>query len=168
MSKVRRFFYDTEFMEEPGFLDLISIGVVGEDGREFYACNSNAKLNRANTWVKENVINQLPPMENRGIGGWMTHYEIRHTLLGFLMPSEADPVELWGYYADYDHVLLCWLFGPMIDLPKGMPMYTMDIKQLAVSLDNPPLPKKPDDLHNALADAKWNRQAYQFLTSLSG
>ena len=28
----RRFFYDFEFMEEPGFLEMISVGVVDEYG----------------------------------------------------------------------------------------------------------------------------------------
>ena len=163
----RRFFYDTEFMEEPGFLELISIGIVGEDGSEFYACNKEADLDRANPWVKKNVINQLP-FQWEANPLWMTIPKLKREIIKFLRPSKEDPVEMWGYYADYDHVLLCWIFGKMIDLPKGMPMFTMDIKQLAVSLDNPPLPKKPDNAHDALADAKWNRQAYQFLTNLNG
>ncbi|HET7322728.1 MAG TPA: hypothetical protein VFJ06_00160 [Halococcus sp.] len=32
-----RFFYDTEFIDNGRIIDLISIGVVAEDGREFYA-----------------------------------------------------------------------------------------------------------------------------------
>jgi len=165
MSKVRRFFYDTEFMEEPGFLQLISIGVVDEQGNEFYACNIDADLGRANVWVQTNVISKLPKRRDKA---WLSHAAIAEKLLEFINLSNDDPVELWGYYADYDHVLLCWLFGRMIDLPDGMPMFTLDIKQLAVSLGNPPLPKKPESIHDALADAKWNRQAFQFLTSLRG
>lgn len=41
----------------------------------------------------------------------------------------AQP-EFYGYYSSYDHVVLCWLFGKMIDLPKGFPMYTIDLKQI--------------------------------------
>ena len=164
MSK-RRFFYDTEFMEEPGFLELISIGVVDEDGNEFYACNLDADLGRANQWVKDRVIPLLPGYES---SEWMRMKYIADSLMEFIQPSESDPVDMWGFYADYDHVLLCWLFGKMVDLPKGMPVYTLDIRQLAWSLGNPPLPKQPKGEHNALADAKWNRQAYQFLTSLRG
>lgn len=40
-----------------------------------------------------------------------------------------NPVEFYGYYSAYDHVLLCSLFGTMMDLPKGFPMYTHDLKQ---------------------------------------
>ena len=39
-------------------------------------------------------------------------------------------IELYGYYSAYDHCCLCWLFGKMIDLPPGMPMYTKDLKQI--------------------------------------
>jgi hypothetical protein len=40
----------------------------------------------------------------------------------------ANPPEFYGYYSDYDHVALSWLFGRMIDLPNGFPMYTRDLK----------------------------------------
>lgn len=35
----------------------------------------------------------------------------------------------YGYYSDYDWVAFCSLFGRMIDLPKGYPMYCIDLKQ---------------------------------------
>lgn len=38
--------------------------------------------------------------------------------------------ELYGYYADYDWVLFCSLFGTMMDLPKGFPMHCRDLKQM--------------------------------------
>ncbi len=41
---------------------------------------------------------------------------------------ETKP-EFYAYYADYDWVVFCWLFGRMIDLPKGFPMYCKDLKQ---------------------------------------
>ena len=34
-DRVRRFFYDTEFIEDGTTIDLVSIGVVDETGREF-------------------------------------------------------------------------------------------------------------------------------------
>jgi hypothetical protein len=40
-----------------------------------------------------------------------------------------DTPEFYAYYADYDWVLFCSLFGRMIDLPKGFPMYCIDLKQ---------------------------------------
>lgn len=38
-------------------------------------------------------------------------------------------IEFYGYYSDYDWVCFCWLFGRMVDLPKGFPMYCIDLKQ---------------------------------------
>lgn len=158
----RRFFYDTEFIEYPCFIDIISIGIVGEDGSTFYGINRECNFSRASDWVQENVVSQLPKDEG-GYGPWLDKSSLAHEILVWLRPSKKDPIELWGYYGDYDHVALCWLFGPMIDLPKGMPMYTYDIKQLAMSLGNPELPKQEKGEHNALEDAKWNKLAFDFL-----
>lgn len=104
-------------------------------------------------------------------------------------------IELYGYYSAYDHVALSWLFGKMIDLPKGFPMYTKDLKQildekqgernkLKDMLQDSDLYEKykeskmiyPLNLkemegyptqknkHDALHDARWNRDLYNFLT----
>ena len=168
-SDKRRFFYDCEFMEEPGFLQLISIGVVNEDGGEFYACNINADFDRANSFVKDHVIPLLP---NGGIipcgvvhGPWMDEKAIKTALLDFILPSEENPIEFWGYYSDYDHVLLCWLFGRMVDLPLGMPMFTLDIKQLTYHMRTEVQPQLTGN-HNALEDAKWNRDEFNRLRDL--
>lgn len=40
----------------------------------------------------------------------------------------AQP-EFYAYFADYDWVLFCTLFGTMMDLPKGFPQYCRDLKQ---------------------------------------
>ncbi|WP_193790487.1 hypothetical protein [Fibrella aestuarina] len=48
---------------------------------------------------------------------------------------EENRYELVGYYTDYDHVLLASLFGRMIDLPKGLPMFTTDLRQKEEELE---------------------------------
>jgi hypothetical protein len=165
-SDKRKFFYDCEFMELPGYLKLISIGVVGEQpGQEFYACNSDAlpEFKRANSWVKNNVIPRLPPVQDRA---WKTEKEIQEGLSAFLGYSELRPVELWSYFSDYDHVLLCWLFGRMVDLPDGMPMYTLDLKQLmyhiGVAKEDIPI-QKGEAAHDALKDARYHKELYDYL-----
>jgi hypothetical protein len=55
-----RYFLDTEFVEQPNTIELISIGLVAEDGREFYAINQEANLNNADQWVKDNVLTSMP------------------------------------------------------------------------------------------------------------
>ncbi len=42
----------------------------------------------------------------------------------------------------------------MIDLPKGVPMWTNDLRQEVHRLGNPELPEQPSGLHNALEDAR--------------
>jgi hypothetical protein len=42
-----RYFYDTEFIENGKTIDLISIGVVREDGRSYYAVSTEFKARKA-------------------------------------------------------------------------------------------------------------------------
>ena len=42
-----RYFYDCEFIEDGQIIDLISIGVVDEQGREFYAISTGFDPARA-------------------------------------------------------------------------------------------------------------------------
>ena len=79
--------------------------------------------------------------------------------------SQAGKPEFWAYYADYDWVALCQLYGTMVDLPEGWPKFCRDLKQLSVDVGSPQHPPDSTDEHNALADARWNRDLYGFLTS---
>ena len=155
-----RYYLDTEFYEDGRTIDLISIGIVAEDGREFYACSLSAEWSTIHRepWLVANVIPHLPP---RSAPVWMTRTEIRVRLLAFI--GEDSSPEFWAYYADYDWVALCQLFGRMIDLPKHFPMFCRDLKQLAVDKGNPPLPKQTIGEHDALADARWNRDTHAVL-----
>lgn len=166
-----RYWYDTEFIEDGKTIDLISIGMVAEDGRELYFENVEADRSKANDWVKENVLPYLSvctivddpncacPVRAKVI--------IRAFLEDFCSSEKYGKPEFWGYYSAYDHVALCQLFGTMMQLPEGWPYYTRDIKQWCDQLDNPKLPKQGKGEHHALADARWNRQAWKFLHDLS-
>jgi|SRR3990167_260051 len=150
-----RYWLDTEFIDDGRTIDLISIGIVSEDGRELYAENSNCDLSRASDWVKANV---LPHLEG---GDGPT--DLAAEVAWFCNPEEHGKPEFWGYFADYDWVVLCQLFGTMMDLPKGWPRYCRDIKQWCDDLGNPRLPSEGKDEHHALADARWNKRAWEFL-----
>lgn len=178
-----KYFLDCEFIEgfhkpffgkRRHFIDLISIGIVAEDGREYYAISTEFNSNDADDWVKKNVIQKLPnkiapypessPRERRESLLWRKNKTIAIDILNFVWGADAQP-KFYGYYSDYDWVLFCSLFGRMIDLPKGFPMYCMDIKQmmeergLTNEWKNQVCPDGPDE-HNALADAKWNMRLY--------
>lgn len=160
-----KYFYDTEFIEDGRTIDLISIGVVAEDGREFYAQNDLCGFTEASPWVQDNVFPHLKEFDLHAYrpldpDAWLSPPEIAQQLIAFI---GDDKPEWWGYYADYDHVALCQLFGTMMELPKDWPMYTRDLKQLCVDLGDPPLPTEGKDEHHALADARWNKRVYEYL-----
>lgn len=150
-----KYFLDTEFIESgPLFpLILLSVGIVAEDGRELYLVNEEAPLELANDWVKANVIPHLG--EPKALIG-----DIAPAIRQFI---GLETPEFWGYYADYDWVVFCQLFGTMMDLPNGWPRYCRDLKQWCDSLGNPKLGKQSSTEHNALNDARWNRLAHEFL-----
>lgn len=254
------YYLDTEFIEDfrPSFnfigksrhfIDLISIGLVCEDGREYYAISKDFNLkfawNRYDVkqdtgfgsepyreyWLRDNVLQKLhrelykrlSAMDNGfhdlslfkftyknlkrlirifGKSNKQIALEIQLFTRGVHLPTSKEaaahllkynvngdspwytenPPVFYAYYADYDWVLFCSLFGRMIDLPQGYPMYCRDLKQIQDddmlawapngNQNNPDLYKcyknlegypNQIDEHNALADAKWNQKLHQFL-----
>lgn len=176
---IMRMWFDTEFIEDGKTIDLVSIGIVAEDGREFYAEAAGVDYSRASEWVQEHVIKHLWHRQDSkrdaniwirdgGRGGLMSRQQIAREIQTFCDPQLHGEPEFWAYYADYDWVVLCQLFGRMIDLPRGWPMYCRDLKQWADMLGNPSLPEQDKGEHHALSDARWVRDAYLFLEQLQG
>lgn len=149
-----KIFFDTEFIEDGRTIDLISIGLVREDGETFYAECEECDISRASEWVKNNVLPHL-----KGGSFRMKRKDIANRIIAFV----EDKPQFWAYFADYDWVALCQLYGTMMDLPKGWPMWCRDIKQLCVDGGNPSLPIPEAEEHNALLDAIWNAECWRFL-----
>ncbi len=147
-------FYDLEFARTAPDVPVVSIGVVAEDGREFYAVSNEFDPLAVHPWVRHHVLPQLPPAAT-----WRSRAQIREELLEFLGP---DPV-LWAWYGAYDHVALCQLWGEMPDLPRSVPRVTLDVRQLWEHLGRPPLPRQESGLHDALADARHVRVRWEAL-----
>lgn len=180
-----KYYLDTEFLEgtQKTFfgktkptIDLISIGIVAEDGREYYAVSKDFNLKEAWNrydivdyelsvkkvyWIRENVLKpifnemlyQFNPAKHDIFDRNIRKFSYKNFkyLLGLYGKSNkniAEEVydfcitydltksvkdnnpEFYTYYGDYDWVVFCWLFGKMIDLPKGFPMYSKDLKKL--------------------------------------
>lgn len=158
-----RFFLDTEFIEDGRTIDLLSIALVADSGAEFYAELAETDRGRAHPWVQEHVIPKLTgPVLPRDAIAWDIVCFVRQQ---HGHPEQGPRPEFWGYYADYDWVALCQLFGRMLDLPKGFPMFCLDLKQWAHQLGNPQPPEQGKGEHHALADARWNRDVYRFLAT---
>src|SRR3954470_2525348 len=103
-----KYWMDTEFIERPYTIDLISIGLVAEDGREFYAESSEVDWSKASHWTRQIVRPLLQ-------GGGMSQEEIGYGVRRF-MDHDNNPV-FWGYYPAFDWVAFTWLFGGVSDLP---------------------------------------------------
>ncbi len=180
-----KIYYDTEFIENGSTIELISIGLVREDGAEYYAVRSeigalggysgNSDLYHRicnHHWLMTNVVPHLPVRGKVSTGQYASFtldtsstlvrpkFVIANEVRDFILAA-PDP-SLWAWYAAYDHVALCQLWGPMISLPEGVPMWTNDLKQEVVRLGNPELPPMPGVAeHNALSDARevaWRHQ----------
>lgn len=158
----RRYFFDTEFIEDGVTIDLVSIGVVDSEGREFYAISTQFDPTKAIPWVRRNVLDKLPGPSDPA---WKSRERIRTELLAFLTGPGED-IELWAWYAAYDHVALCQLWGAMPALPRPIPRFTKDLRQLWDDLGRPPLPAAGADQHDALADARHNLGRWNAMESL--
>ena len=130
-----------------------------------------------------NEINEQIEEEIKEFVGFPNYYPQKSYMRNIVKTTKP---EFYGYYSDYDWVVFCWLFGKMIDLPKGFPMYTIDLQQesdriynlkkeeyikgggknfinkMSNHLDYP----KQTNEHSAIHDARWNKQLYEFLNTL--
>lgn len=158
------YFLDTEFYEDGKTIELISICLVSEFGECVYMENAEFDWSTVPSghWLRVNVkpsLKEIPEV-------LFTKQAIAERIIKFVDTESVNPL-FWGYYSDYDWVVLCQLFGTMVQLPKGFPMFCLDLKQ---SLHERFLGKgamnsimegytNPDE-HSAMADAEWNRQLW--------
>lgn len=211
-------------------IDLISIGIVAEDDREYYAISKEFDVEAAweNEWLRENVLKSLyeglideywnkkcfrktVEYSDLSVSNLKSNFTLerlrsliqqygksRKQIAEEIKEFVGKDPEFYAYYADYDWVVFCWLFGRMIDLPDEFPMYCRDLKQILdekqekrsgivkMMLAKPSLRgdlklgdlynveffknlpgyPKQDNEHNALDDAKWNKELHEFLKKI--
>lgn len=159
---MRRFFLDTEFNQDKTFVELISIGIVSDDGREYYAQNADRDTSMDQQYVIENVLPLFDTVS------WKPITTIAKEVTDFLMVGvEQDPgIEIWAWYGNYDWVAFCGtLYGNMVAVPPTLPWNVMDLKQYADYLEHTERPASPEGEHNALVDARWNKDYYRLLVN---
>ena len=162
---VYRYFYDCEFIEDGRTVDLVSIGVVDEFGREFYAVSTEFDDTKAIPWVRRNVLDKLPSPSDKA---WRSRERIRDDLYEFLTEptrGRGEQIDLWAWYAAYDHVVLAQLWGRMPTLPREIPRFTKDLRQLWDDRGRPPLPESVEQRHDALVDARHNLARWHVLSA---
>jgi hypothetical protein len=182
--------YDLEFLEDGSTIDIISIGMAADDGRSYYAVNSDADWERikANDWLVRNVLPSLPMRGKTTLDTYVANHPNHYPRPGLSMvgPDKADSrvkphwvianevrdfiqatpePQLWADYGAYDHVALCQLWGTMMRLPDGVPMWTHDLRQEIerLGLTDADLPQQETGLHNALNDAYQNQAVRRWL-----
>lgn len=153
-----RFWIDTEYHDTGKHVELISLGALAEDGREFYAISTEFNPDELLPWTKENVLPHLSPRDS---GDWKSIQEIGSDFRAFVGDS---PAEFWSYIATYDWYLVTRLLPYGLNgLPENWPFECWDLHQWAWRLGNPELPEPENEAHHALSDAHWHRQVYEFL-----
>ncbi|GGJ56020.1 3'-5' exoribonuclease domain-containing protein [Glutamicibacter ardleyensis] len=184
-----KYFYDTEFFEDSKNIELISIGIVREsDGETYYAVNADMPMDRIrqHDWLLRNVMNSIPVTPKTLLDKYIANPENHHPRPGvttlqvdrtkscvkpaWVIANEVrdflavgEKTELWAWYGAYDHVVLAQLFGRMIDLPAGIPMYTNDVRSLVDITGVDKLPQQQGGVHNALADALHVKTMYDHI-----
>ncbi|NJL13300.1 MAG: 3'-5' exoribonuclease [Microscillaceae bacterium] len=158
-SKKANIYLDTEFIFHPAGIELISLALVRDNGEAYYAISAEFHPEKADEWVKSQVLAQLRPEEPR-----KPLAQIKAELVAFV--GYQIPA-FWAYFATYDWFLVLQLFGGMAHLPCNFPSYCGELRQEADRLNlaeaqYPPNPKP----HHAQWDAQWNRHLHQVLRSL--
>lgn len=168
-------FFDTEFTGLHKDTTLISIGLVAEDGRQFYAELTDYDRKQVNGWIRDNVLAHLtlqPLGKPQAPAVWPAGcycgdkrriaYELGKWLEGF-----DEPVQLISDVCAFDWVLFCDLFGGAFGIPNNVSPAPVDINQMiadkefftpaeAFDISREELANLPADeaqKHNALWDA---------------
>lgn len=170
-------FFDTEFTGLHQRTTLISVGLVSEDDRTFYAEFNDYDPSQLNDWLYENVLPYLqfwniqatnPPLNLEQHIMKSDRVAIAATLAKWL--AQFDEVEMWADCPAYDWVLFGDLFGGSLNVPQNIASYVLDVATLFKSLGMAPDTDRKAfaglsamHLHNALDDAKLAKACHRKL-----
>lgn len=158
-----RYFIDTEFDWRvdhylgQAMLRPIGVGIVAEDGREFYGTYCRGLVG-ATPFVRDHV---LPVAGTRFAGATHVDREFGDKYPPGPVGDEIrafvgdDVPEFWGDRTAFDYAVLSMLMGTFADWPTGWPMVVFDLAAMGVEVGPSTLP------HHALADARAVRDAYE-------
>jgi hypothetical protein len=130
MSKTKIFF-DTEFTGLHQNTTLISIGLISECGKTFYAELTDYDKSQIDDWLQTNVIDKLT-LQNEGYVGPYESMNVRgdkeliQTKLRDWL-NQFEKVEMWSDCLSYDWVLFCQIFGHAFNIPSNVYYIPFDI-----------------------------------------
>lgn len=161
MTKV---FFDTEFTGLHQGTTLISFGAVAESGETIYFEMTDYDKSQVDTWIKENVIDNLSPLASQ-----FNKQTAGEALKNWL--SQFENVEMWSDCLAYDWVLFNDLFGGAFSIPPNVYYIPFDICTLFKVYGIDPDINREDfanmkdgKKHNALWDARVIKACYESLT----
>lgn len=173
-----KLFFDMEFTGLHRKTTPISIGIISEYGRTFYAEFSYYDTSQVDDWIKENVISNLRfggtmsipkiDLEHHAMCGNMT--QVTESLIEWL--EQFESIEMWSDCLAYDWVLFCGLFGGALNIPKSIYYIPFDLSTaFKMKCIDPDVNReeyseiKEGAKHNALHDAKVIRACFMKLIS---
>ena len=129
-------FFDMEFTGLRQNTTPISIGIVSEDGKRFYAEFTDYDESQCDDWIKENVTSELlhdTEKWHEGIADRQTHgikKIISYALKDWL--QQFKTIQFVSDVCHYDFILLIDLLtngGTALDLPENISAVCRDINQ---------------------------------------
>lgn len=187
MTKI---FFDTEFTGLHQDTTLVSIGMISEDGHEFYAEFTDYDKSQVDQWIQDNVIDNLILSGSKpgkidldssvieGMESTTTYFKGSKDAVKAALESwfaQFDQVEMWSDCLAYDWVLFCQIFGHAFNVPKNVYYIPFDICTLMKIKGVDPdinrekftygeyLEEMKDKKHDALWDAKVIKACYEKL-----
>ena len=158
-------FFDTEFTGLHAKTTLMSIGLVDENGRTFYAELDDYDKAQVDDWLENNVVANFTG-ENT-----MNMKQLKSALTEWLVAY--DSVEIWSDCLAYDWVLFNSIFGTAFDIPKNVYYIPFDIcTMMKLKGIDPDINREeyafggvPEvaEKHNALWDAQVIRACFENL-----
>ena len=153
MTKI---FFDTEFTGLHQNTTLISLGLVSECGKKFYAEFTDYDKSQVDDWIKTNVIDKLVFSDKitASVGSWeefvgdSTKFEnaLQYVLADKDMShfhcigqtamiknrlekwlAQFEKIEIWSDCLSYDWVLFNQIFGHAFNIPKNIYYIPFDI-----------------------------------------
>ena len=189
-----KLFFDTEFTGLHKDTTLISIGIISEDERTFYAELTDYDKSQVDDWIKENVIDNLILTKKFGKEGFLPENLVLNDdetkVLSYdfyirdrkeMVSTELkrwidqfDKVEIWSDCLAYDWVLFNDLFGHAFNIPKNIYYIPFDICTLfKIKGIDPDISREEfinnsvkGEKHNSLYDAKVIKLCYEKLIEM--
>ena len=135
--KSKKIFFDLEMTGLHKLSTPISLGLVSEDGREYYAEFTDFDKFQVDNFLRENVLSKRVLSEYH----FEQHYDpnaktvvvkgdivrVYATLMEWLKPYKEEKVEFWGDAISYDWVLFVSIFGNGLSMPEFIDPIPMDL-----------------------------------------